>query len=56
MKEKGIAAKDIETIRTFVGDFTYTMCTPLEIRRAPSTLVDAKMSLPFIVGIAASKG
>ncbi|MGF6880304.1 MmgE/PrpD family protein [Paraburkholderia sp. MM5477-R1] len=56
MKEKGIVAKDIETIRTFVGDFTYTMCTPLEVRRAPSTLVDAKMSLPFIVGIAASKG
>lgn len=56
MKEKGIAATDIEAIRTFVGDFTYTMCTPLEVRRAPSTLVDAKMSLPFIVGIAASKG
>ncbi|MFM0004045.1 MmgE/PrpD family protein [Paraburkholderia nemoris] len=56
MKEKGLGAKDIETIRTFVGDFTYTMCTPLEVRRAPGTLVDAKMSLPFIVGIAASKG
>ncbi len=56
MREKGIAAKDIETIRTFVGDFTYTMCTPLDVRRAPKTLVDAKMSLPFIVGIAASKG
>jgi 2-methylcitrate dehydratase PrpD len=56
MKEKGISAKDIETIRTFVGDFTYTMCTPPEVRRAPGTLVDAKMSLPFIVGIAASKG
>jgi len=56
MKEKGIAASDIETIRTFVGDFTYTMCTPLEIRRAPATLVDAKMSLPFIVGVAACKG
>ncbi|MFT4066784.1 MmgE/PrpD family protein [Paraburkholderia sp.] len=56
MKEQGIAAKDIETIRTFVGDFTYTMCTPLEVRRAPKTLVDAKMSLPFIVGVAASKG
>jgi 2-methylcitrate dehydratase PrpD len=56
MNEKGIAPKDIEAIRTYVGDFTYTMCTPLEVRRAPSTLVDAKMSLPFIVGIAASKG
>ncbi|MFL9942372.1 MmgE/PrpD family protein [Paraburkholderia graminis] len=56
MKGKGIAAKDIEAIRAFVGDFTYTMCTPLQVRRAPSTLVDAKMSLPFILGIAASKG
>lgn len=56
MKEKGIAAQDIEVIRTFVGDFTYTMCMPLEVRRAPTTLVEAKMSLPFIVGVAASKG
>ena len=56
MKEKGIAPSDIETIRAFVGDFTYTMCTPLDVRRAPTTLVDAKMSMPFIIGIAASKG
>jgi 2-methylcitrate dehydratase PrpD len=56
MKEKQLAPKDIETIRTYVGDFTYTMCTPLDVRRAPATLVDAKMSLPFIVGVAASKG
>jgi 2-methylcitrate dehydratase PrpD len=56
MREKGIAPADIETIRAFVGDFTYTMCIPPEVRRAPATLVDAKMSLPFIVGVAASKG
>ncbi len=56
MREKGIAPQDIEAIRTYVGDFTYTMCTPLDVRRAPSTIVDAKMSMPFIVGIAASKG
>jgi 2-methylcitrate dehydratase PrpD len=32
------------------------MCTPIEVRRAPATIVDAKMSLPFIIGVAASKG
>lgn len=56
MKEQGITPKDIETIRVFVGDFTYSMCTPPEVRRAPATLVDARFSLPFLVGIAASKG
>lgn len=56
MKEARIAATDIETIRAFVGDFTNTMCTPIEVRRAPATIVDAKMSLPFIIGVAASKG
>ncbi|MDR5796459.1 MmgE/PrpD family protein [Caballeronia sp. LZ008] len=56
MKEAGITAADIETIRAFVGDFTKTMCTPIEVRRAPATIVDAKMSLPFIIGVAASKG
>ena len=56
MREKRIAPQDIEAIRTYVGDFTYTMCMPLDVRRAPSTIVDAKMSMPFIVGIAASKG
>ena len=29
------------------------MCTPLEVRRAPETLVDAKFSLPFLVAMAA---
>jgi 2-methylcitrate dehydratase PrpD len=29
------------------------MCRPLETRRAPGTLVDAKFSLPFLVAVAA---
>jgi len=29
------------------------MCTPIEARRAPTTLIDAKFSLPFLVAIAA---
>lgn len=56
MKQHGLSADDIEEIRVFVGDFTQRMCMPLELRRAPRTLVDAKFSLPFLVGIAAAKG
>jgi 2-methylcitrate dehydratase PrpD len=32
------------------------MCTPLDIRRAPATLVDAKFSLPFCVALAVARG
>lgn len=47
---------DIEEIRVFVGDYHELMCTPLETRRQPETLVDAKFSLPFLVGLAAARG
>jgi 2-methylcitrate dehydratase PrpD len=56
MKEHRIAARDIARIRVFVGDFHQRMCTPLDTRRAPATLVDAKFSLPFCVALAAAKG
>lgn len=44
---------DIREIRVHAGDYQQIMCNPLEGRRAPSTLVDAKFSLPFIVAVAA---
>lgn len=47
---------DIEEIRVFVGDYHQLMCTPLAPRREPRTLVDAKFSLPFLVGLAAARG
>lgn len=56
MKEQRLKAVDVEEIRVYVGDFTQEMCKPLQSRRAPATLVDAKFSLPFLVGIAATKG
>jgi 2-methylcitrate dehydratase PrpD len=56
MKEHELNARDIEQIRVFVGDFHQRMCTPLDIRRAPATLVDAKFSLPFCVALAVSRG
>ena len=45
---------EIRQIRVFVGDYHQLMCNPLESRRAPATLVDAKFSLPYIVAVAAA--
>jgi 2-methylcitrate dehydratase PrpD len=48
-----LAVEDIREIRVYVGDYHNVMCTPLETRRAPETLSDARFSLPFLVAIAA---
>ncbi|MGF6700385.1 2-methylcitrate dehydratase PrpD [Paraburkholderia sp. MM5496-R1] len=45
--------EDIQEIRVHVGDYHEIMCSPLDSRRAPATLVDAKFSLPFLVAVAA---
>jgi 2-methylcitrate dehydratase PrpD len=51
--DNDIAAEDIGEIRVHVGDYHEVMCQPLEVRKAPMTLVDAKFSLPFLVAVAA---
>ena len=51
--EHDLAAEDIAEIRVFVGDYHELMCQPLEERRAPTTMVDAKFSLPYLVAVAA---
>ncbi|MCA1283772.1 MmgE/PrpD family protein [Salipiger bermudensis] len=49
---EGIAPDEIAEIRLAVGDFHMLGCTPLEKRRAPETLVDAKFAMPFLVAVA----
>jgi len=51
--DNDIAAEDIAEIRVHVGDYHEVMCEPLEVRKAPTTLIDAKFSLPFLVAVAA---
>jgi 2-methylcitrate dehydratase PrpD len=53
MSENDLTAADIDEIRVYVGDYHQIMCSPLDERRAPTTLVDAKFSLPFLVAVAA---
>ncbi|MPR05486.1 MmgE/PrpD family protein [Microvirga tunisiensis] len=56
VKENNLSPDDIDEIRVFVGDYHQLMSEPLEVRRAPKTLVDAKFSLPFLVAVAAVRG
>lgn len=53
MTHHDLNLEDIDEIRVYVGDYHDLMCRPLEARRSPTTLVDAKFSLPFLVAIAA---
>ncbi len=56
INEHAIEIADIAEIRVFVGDYHQLMCTPLDARRRPTTLVDAKFSLPYLVAVAAVRG
>ena len=49
--ENNLDLEDIKDIRLHVGDYHNLMCQPLDERRAPATLADAKFSLPFLVAI-----
>jgi len=53
--EHDLVPDDIAEIRVHVGDYHQLMSEPIEARRAPDTLVDAKFSLPFLVAVAAVK-
>lgn len=56
MKENQVDLAEVKEVRVYVGDFQQRMCSPLELRQVPATLVDAKFSLPFLVALALSKG
>ena len=53
--DNDVKPEHIKEIRICVGDYHQLMCEPLDARRAPATLVDAKFSLPFLVAVAAAK-
>lgn len=48
-----LQVRDINDITVYVGDCHEVLCAPLQQRRAPSTLLDARFSLPFLVSVAA---
>ncbi|QLH13024.1 MmgE/PrpD family protein [Paracoccus pantotrophus] len=56
MAENGLKTGDIARVVLHVGDYHDLMCQPLDERRAPATLADAKFSLPFLVSVAIVRG
>jgi 2-methylcitrate dehydratase PrpD len=55
ISEHNILPDDIEQITATVGDFAQKLFVPLEGRRRPATTLDAKYSIPFTVGIMATR-
>jgi len=56
MKQHRLAAADIDEIRVHIRELQEQACLPLESRRAPSSAVDAKYSVPFCIGLVVARG
>jgi 2-methylcitrate dehydratase PrpD len=56
MRENDLRAEDIQSVRAYVGSFAERMCKPVEARKLPATMMDAKFSLPFVLAIALDAG
>ncbi len=52
VSRNNLQPEEIAEIRLHVGDYHDLMCQPLDERRAPATLADAKFSLPYLVSVA----
>ena len=56
IKEHNIEPDQIEEVNSTVGEFLRDfLCEPIAIKQAPKLSIDAKFSLPFVVGVALTK-
>jgi len=53
--EHNIKPEEVEGITVFGGKTGYHLCTPLEVRCKPRTVVDAQFSIPWVVSTAIVK-
>lgn len=56
MSEQDIHPGDIQEIVIHVSEDASNLCQPIDGRRKPEAILDAKFSLPFTVAVAATKG
>jgi len=56
MRENNITNQDIKKMTLYVAGWVEEFCKPLEKRRKPKTILEAKASLPYLVSVAATKG
>jgi 2-methylcitrate dehydratase PrpD len=52
ISEHEIEAEQVQGITVCVGDGAYRMCSPLEVKTNPRTLVDSQFSIPWAVAVA----
>jgi 2-methylcitrate dehydratase PrpD len=56
VRKYGIQADDIAEIMVYVGDLAQPLCEPIEIRRKPRMVSEAKFSIPFIIASTIVRG
>jgi 2-methylcitrate dehydratase PrpD len=56
LEENDLVASDVDAITVYLGDFASTLFEPIDDRMRPKTVLDAKISLPFTVGVAVARG
>ena len=56
MRENNITREGIEKITLFVAGWVQRFCEPIEERRKPETILQAKYSLPYLIAVAATRG
>jgi 2-methylcitrate dehydratase PrpD len=55
VKEYGLDPDEIEEVIITVGQLGRTLCVPLEAKQKPKLSINAKISLPFIMGVVFAK-
>jgi 2-methylcitrate dehydratase PrpD len=50
-----VTPRDITGVKVRVGQTAMSLCQPDEARRRPGTVMDAKVSIPFVVGLAMAR-
>ncbi|MBN1848086.1 MAG: MmgE/PrpD family protein [Deltaproteobacteria bacterium] len=50
--EENVRPEDISDIRVIVSSFNQMLCEPLEVKRNPQAVIDAKFSIPFVLATA----
>ena len=55
VNDDGVEPRDITSVKVTVGQIPMRLCQPDEGRRRPRTVMNAKFSIPFIVGLAMAR-
>jgi 2-methylcitrate dehydratase PrpD len=52
LDEYHVLPEDIMDIRVVVSSFNQMLCEPVEVKRSPQAIIDAKFSIPFVLATA----